>query len=59
MMLELESLSTFSTFEFSQIWSVVVISHMSVKFCDVGKLLGANATGLRRDNGIFHFMMSK
>ena len=49
MMLELESLAAVATFEFTQVWTVLVVGHVALQLVEGGELLGAHGA---RDVGV-------
>ena len=46
-MLELESLAAVATFEFSQIWPVLVVRHVALQLVEGGELLAAQTARLK------------
>ena len=48
-MLELESLAAVATFEFTQVWTVLVVGHVALQLVEGGELLGAHGA---RDVGV-------
>jgi len=46
MVLEFKGFSTFPALEFPQVWTVIMIGHVSLQLCQVGELFGADCTRL-------------
>ena len=47
MVLELERFSALSTLELPEVWTIVVVGHVTLQLGQVGELFGAHGAGLR------------